>query len=84
MAEMVNALVTQLGDQVRCREIIVSGGLKDYLDGYYLTNKLTLPAVYGHASQFLRYATGDYESLREFTRIQTDGLKMANAFLRVR
>ena len=84
MIGFINDIHQRLGTNMACRSIIISGGLRDYLDGFYLMNKLTLPSIYGHASQFLRYAADDYDGLRKFAQIQVDGLKMANNFLRVR
>ena len=66
------------------KEVIISGGLKGYLDGYYLINKLQLPAIYGHASLFLKYAKDDYPTLRRFAQMQIEGLQMATTCLTVR
>jgi isopentenyl-diphosphate delta-isomerase len=84
MIEFINGAVDDLHGTPACRQIIISGGLKGFLDGYYLMNRLTLPSIYGHASMFLKYAKDDYETLREFAQMQVDGLKLANACLRVR
>jgi len=84
MVHLTNQLVEELGDALRCRQIIISGGVRDFLDGYYLTNKLRLPAVYGQASAFLRQARGDYEPLRQHVEAQVQGLELAHAFLRCR
>jgi len=40
--------------RVQCKHLIISGGLRTFLDGYYLTEKSKLPAVYGQASAFLK------------------------------
>jgi isopentenyl-diphosphate delta-isomerase len=84
MLATTNALVAELGDRVRCQSIIISGGLRDFLDGYYLTQKSTLPAIYGQASAFLRHAREDYATLERYVTSQVQGLELANAFLRVR
>lgn len=84
MAHLVNASLTELGDRQQCPQIIASGGVKDFLDGYYLTQKIVLPTVYGQASAFLKHARGDYEELRTFVHSQIEGLRLAKAFLRVR
>ena len=84
MVQMVNAIVERLGDAVQCRQVIVSGGVRNFLDGYYYMKRLALPAMYGQASAFLKHAREDYESLQQYARLQVDGLKLANAFLRVR
>ncbi|MDC0231554.1 isopentenyl-diphosphate delta-isomerase, partial [Aureispira] len=39
MVEMSNTILDELGDKCRCKEVIISGGILDYLDGYYLINK---------------------------------------------
>lgn len=80
----VNELVMELGAQVKCRSIIASGGVKNYLDGYYLVQKCKLPTIYGQASSFLTYAKEDYETLAAYIRQQIEGYQMAEAFLKVR
>lgn len=83
MVNWINELVDELGDKIQCRQLIISGGIKSYLDGYYLIQKSKLPAVYGQASALLKQATGDYQQLAHFVQMQTDGLDAANAFLTV-
>ncbi len=84
MTDMTNRLVEELGDKVRCKQIIISGGIKTFLDGYYLTEKCDLPCIYGQASGFLKHAMGDYETLRTYVDTQIQGLELANAYLTVR
>lgn len=84
MVEFTNQLAKELGDKMRCKQVIISGGVKDFLDGYYLTNKLTLPSVYGQASGFLKHARGDYETLADYIKTQIKGFQLAKAYLRVR
>ena len=76
MVEFTNQLVDELGDKIRCRQIIISGGVRDFLDGYYLIQKLKLPTVYGQASAFLRHAREDYETLQKHIEGQLRGLEM--------
>lgn len=84
MVTMTNAILEELGHLVRCKQVIVSGGVRNFLDGYYLLEKLHLPAVYGQASGFLRYARGHYEELFAFVQDQLEGFKLAKTYLRVR
>jgi isopentenyl-diphosphate delta-isomerase len=84
MISFINGAVADLGRALQCKQIIISGGLRGFLDGYYLMNKLNLPSVYGHASEFLKYARDDYETLRTFAQYQIEGLKLAHAYLNVR
>ncbi|MBK8721320.1 MAG: type 2 isopentenyl-diphosphate Delta-isomerase [Saprospiraceae bacterium] len=81
MITFVNDLVVELGDKVLCNQIIVSGGIQNFLDGYYCTKKLKLKSVYGQASAFLKYAIHDDDSLSNYTQQHIKGLKLANAYL---
>ncbi|NET36082.1 MAG: type 2 isopentenyl-diphosphate Delta-isomerase [Cyanothece sp. SIO1E1] len=81
MVELCNRLVEELGDKRRCSQIIISGGIRHFLDGYYLTEKCTLPSIYGQASQFLKHARGDYETLRSYVMTQIKGLALSQTFL---
>lgn len=70
--------------RVQCKHLIISGGLRTFLDGYYLTEKSKLPAVYGQASAFLKYARNDYATLQGYVSTQIRGLELAKAYLRPR
>ncbi|MDV7391391.1 hypothetical protein RZS08_08570, partial [Arthrospira platensis SPKY1] len=86
-AEMVlfaNQIAGEKGDQIQCRQIIISGGVRHFLDGYYLIEKIQLPAIYGQASSFLQHARGNYEDLHSYVASQVKGLELARAFLKVR
>jgi len=67
-----------------CKEVIISGGIRSFLDGYYLIRKSKLPALYGMASSFLKHAMEEYEPLRTFVQAQIKGLEMAYAYLTIR
>jgi len=69
---------------LKCNQIIISGGIKTFLDGYYLTEKINFDAIYGQASGFLKHARGTYEELQAYTEGQLNGLKIAKQFLKVR
>ena len=73
-----------LGEACRTPQVIISGGITDFLDGYYLTQKSKLPAIYGQASGFLQHAQGTYEELQSFVQSQIRGLELAHAFLSIR
>ena len=84
MVFMSNYIIDALGEKCLCKQVIVSGGVRDFLDGYYYTNKLILPAIYGQASAFLKHAKEDYEQLQQYVSLQVKGLQLAKAFLRVK
>jgi isopentenyl-diphosphate delta-isomerase len=83
MLDFVNNIIKEDKD-IQCKQLILSGGIKSFLDGYYLLQKSTLPAVYGQASSFLRYAKEDYAQLRTFVSSQIKGLEMASAYLKLK
>ena len=58
--------------------------MKDFLEGYYLTERSVIPAIYGQASAFLQFARGDYATLQRYVATQVRGLELAKAYLRVR
>ncbi len=84
MVLITNRLVEELGEQMLCRQVIISGGIQHFLDGYYLINTIRLNAVYGQASGFLKHARGDYQELYDYVDAQIQGLELASALLRVR
>lgn len=84
MLDMVNKIVTEESEKIQCKQLIISGGIKSFLDGYYLVKKSKLPAIYGQASTFLKYAREDYEQLQSFVKHQIKGLQMAYSYLQVR
>jgi len=69
---------------IYCDTIIVSGGVKDFLDGYYFIQKSNFNTIYGQASGFLKHAMGTYESLQSYVDGQIEGLHMASAFLKIK
>lgn len=81
MVNAVNRLVNEI--EPACRQIIISGGVKNYLDGYYLVSLSQLPSVFGMASSVLKYATGDYDTLRQYMENQIKAYRLAQAYLRL-
>lgn len=84
MVGMANLALAELGDKALCQQVIISGGIQSFLDGYYLCGAIQCPAIYGQASAFLKQAMGDYESLRHYTESQVQGLELAHSFLKIR
>ena len=80
MLDSINHLVEE-GDNLKVRELIISGGIKTFLDGYYFIRKSRLPAIYGQASMFLKYARDDYDTLKQFVEYQVKGLEIAYSYL---
>jgi isopentenyl-diphosphate delta-isomerase len=80
MVCFVNKLLAE-PNNFACKTFIISGGIKNFLDGYYLTEKINASAIYGQASVFLNYAKENYEALCEFIEMQIQGLVMAKTYL---
>ncbi len=80
MVELINGMV-QNGEQFACNQLIISGGIQNFLDGYYLTEKSILPAIYAQASLFLQNSRGEYAELQQFISDQIEGYKMACSYL---
>jgi isopentenyl-diphosphate Delta-isomerase len=75
--------ILEEGTETKTPALIISGGIRNYLDGYYYIRISPIPAVYGMASGFLKHARDNYSTLRDWTKSHIEGLKMAYAFLRV-
>jgi isopentenyl-diphosphate Delta-isomerase len=84
MVQMCNQLVDELGNNRKCESIIISGGIKDFLDGYYLLKMSKMNAVYGQASELLKHAQVSQESLEEYLQYQLEGLLLARTFLTIK
>lgn len=84
MIDMSNQLIKELGNKVKCTTLIASGGVKSFLDGYYLIEKSSANTIYGQASGFLEYAQASLEELDEFSRFQIEGLLLAKAYLKIK
>ena len=79
MLEMVNTIANQ--QPIFCKNLIISGGIHNFLDGYYLTKKSTLPALYGMANVLLQHALSSKEELFNFIKAEVEGYKFASNFL---
>lgn len=84
MVGWVNRIFEESKGKLSCKQIIISGGVQDFLDGYYLMKKSGVPAIYGQASALLHHAKNGDNALDEFLQAQIRGLEMANAFLQVK
>lgn len=82
MVKTVNQLLQEV-EKPSCRQLIISGGLKNYLDGYHLTSLSQLPAVYGMASAVLKHATGDYNELKTYIGNQLKAFRLAQQYLKL-
>ena len=83
MLDLFNDLLEK-EKQSQFKKIIVSGGVKGFLDGYYATQKLNTHCLYGQASSLLNAARDSYESLSALIQEQIMGYNLAVEFLTIR
>jgi isopentenyl-diphosphate delta-isomerase len=83
MTEMINSICEE-ESELQCNQVIISGGIRSFMDGYYLVNRCKVPAVYGQAWELLNLARKSYEELSRYLKAQVEGLQLAQAFLKVR
>lgn len=81
MVDMINELTLKHNFQ---KPVILSGGIQNYLDGYYLISKCKQKCVYGQASSFLKYAAGEYEILQQYIFNTIQNLSLAKNLLTVK
>ncbi len=79
--EMVSLLNGLYDDYQKPVQLIVSGGVKNFLDGYYLVQKSKMPAVYGMAGAVLRHAMESKNNLFDFIKAEVEGYNFASAYL---
>lgn len=82
--EMVNLLNLERSNNPTkfiVQKLIISGGIKHFLDGYYLHQKSVLPALIGQASTLLKRALHSYEELDSFLHLQHEGWKICQSYL---
>jgi isopentenyl-diphosphate delta-isomerase len=84
MLEHAKGLCTAAENKVHARAFIVSGGIQNFLDGYYYVQSLPWKTLYAQASAFLKHAMRSEDELMEFTAAQIKGLSLAYTFLTVK
>lgn len=71
-------------DHILCKQFIISGGVKDSLQGYALVSQLPGQAVFGMAHSVLQMALQGEEKLRQYLQEQKAQYMLAQAYLTVR
>lgn len=84
MVNISNEIIERLGDKVLCKSFIISGGIRTYLDGLYLTSLSKGFCVFAMAQTFLEYADKSFEELDYFVGEFLKGLEFSSSILSVR
>lgn len=66
------------------KEFIISGGIRNFLDGYYYRSKLQANSVYAQASALLKPAEKGFDELDEYIEKQMAGYQLAEKFLTIK
>ncbi|MBY5959706.1 isopentenyl-diphosphate delta-isomerase [Membranicola marinus] len=81
MVGLSNDLLKQNKDKYLTKNLIISGGVKGFLDGYYLHEKSLFPALIGQASALLKRALVSFEDLDEYLDNQHRGWALCQNYL---
>lgn len=81
MIDFINKIQDEKPVEILCPNTIISGGVKSFLDAFYLRSKLRSPSAYGQASSLLKYAMSSYEELDRFIELQIEGYNLAEKLL---
>jgi isopentenyl-diphosphate delta-isomerase len=81
MCLITNRLLNAADVKVLCKKVIISGGIQNFLDGYYFMNLLQCESVYGQASAFLKHAREDYAPLQQYIQNELAGLRLSKSYL---
>lgn len=84
MVDIITNLKKDSSLEINCRQFIVSGGIKSFLDGFYLIEKLGKNSIYGQAYAFLEHAVNNYRDLDQYVSSQVEGLGLAFNYLKLR
>src|SRR5690606_24562352 len=81
MVDLTNDLLQKNGEHYPDKALIISGGMKGFLDGYYLHEKSRFPSLIGQASAFLKRALISYEALDEYVDYLHRGWALCQNYL---
>ena len=84
MPKYVVEAYAKLGDKAKCKQIIVSGGIKNFADGYYNVKQIPVAAVYGQAYELLKRAAVSYEEVKNYIQKSMEAYRMAEAYLEIK
>ncbi|MBP9679895.1 MAG: hypothetical protein KBD76_00705 [Bacteriovorax sp.] len=82
MIQFLNDLLEK-NPSYKQKEIIISGGIENALDGFNLMQKCHYSSVIGQAKNFLAHAE-NYDDLMHFVRSEIAGFKIAKTYLEIK
>ncbi len=83
MTKLINEIVSK-SNTYKCKQVIISGGITNILDGFHLQQMSQLKAVVGMGSTLLKAASGEYEELRNYLQQVERSYQLASTYLKIR
>jgi isopentenyl-diphosphate delta-isomerase len=84
MVEITNDIIENHASSIKCKNFIISGGIRHYLDGYHLIEKSRGNAVFAMAAPFLEHASKSEDDLRNYVSELVRGLKLTKSFIKIK
>ncbi len=84
MIEWLNQTIKNFPQGKKRPEIIISGGIQNFLDGYYCIQLSKFSSVYGMANTLLQRALHSKKALFDFIQAEKIGYNFAQSFLTIR
>lgn len=84
MVIQTNSYLATNYKNILCKQLIISGGISNAVDGYYLIESSELPAIFGMGGAFLNYAAMGEEELRTFSQNLIWSYQLAQSYLQIK
>lgn len=84
MTQFVVDAYQKLGTKALCKQVIVSGGIKNFADGFFNVKQIPVPAVYGQAFELLKRAAISYDDLKHYINKSIEAYRMAENYLEIK
>lgn len=76
--------IKQNHKNIMCENIIISGGINNPLDAFYLMKKCQMNSIIGKANSYLKHAIISYESLKNYIEQDILALDFAHKYLKIK
>lgn len=83
MTRTANKIIAE-NENLNCQQLIISGGISNVLDGYYLTQISRVPSVFGMGSALLKVASDEYATLQHYLQQVVKSYQLARSYLTIR
>ncbi len=84
MLHFANTIFNKHSKEIKCQQLIISGGISNSVDGYFLTRESKIPAIFGMGSAFLTPASKGIEELRSYCENLIWSYQLAQNYLEIK